>query len=77
MQVVRHVSSVAAPDLRRSPGSWSGAGVLLTAPDNLASRAVLTRAGFVVTVEVEVDGVRELRFVRDLTVDEAASPADR
>jgi hypothetical protein len=33
---------------------------------------VLTRAGFVVTGEVEVDGVRELRFVRDLTVDEAA-----
>jgi len=31
----------------------------------------------VVTGEVEVDGVRELRFVRDLAVDEAASPADR
>lgn len=44
-----------------------------TAAGNLASRAVLTRAGFVVVESVELDGLPEVRFVRELT----GLPADR
>jgi len=48
-----------------------------TARDNLASQAVLTRAGFVLAGSVELDGQPEVRFVRDLTVDGTGRPADR
>jgi ribosomal-protein-alanine N-acetyltransferase len=48
-----------------------------TAPDNLASQAVLTWAGFVLAGSVELDGQPEVRFVRDLTVDGTGRPADR
>jgi ribosomal-protein-alanine N-acetyltransferase len=42
-----------------------------TAPDNLASQAVLTRAGFVLAGPGERDGQHELRFVRHVTVEGA------